>query len=809
MEETGATQERPGGRSWGRRWLRPKQLAGMTSEQRFEYAQFLSRVVRFVRIKAVINVLVVVLYLLVLPPDERLGPTLVAVCDGLLLIPFTLLVRRWPVASTYGVLSATAVAISAADLAAGHQTGTSGVLYAILIVAGAVLLIHTRGIAIVTGLITGIYVLTLTLEGLVKVLPVEMHLTTAGLIRVMSLHAFSFLGLGALSRALAQLYRQLLYTRGQRGLLSALLEGFQEISGDLHLHTLLQRVAERAVSTIPAAGQAVLLVREADLLVVRGVGGYGDDAPLLGWSLPVERLRSHLGELSNGSTGRWTPLHRVVSSEELAPLDFLPAGRRTAVLPLLVKGDLRGLLTVTNVDGSDGFSADTQRILHLFAHQAAIAMENARLFTESQSRLQEALTLHRIGREIASLLEMHDLVPVIYRHIQEAMEAPSLLIAVVDPRNGEIVILSPVDAGRTLPDMVASPEGILGWVIRHQQVVRWGEIEDDLTDHPEIRSRKRGFEEPTPRSLLAVPLLVADQVVGALSVQSPNPSAYGESDERLLSSLASYVAVAVQNARLYDEVQQNARALQQQQEELRGLIAAVSERLQRPVEALAGFASLLKDDAAEALKVEQEDFLTRIQRNSRWISDLIRDMLFLSRMDGVDEEREPVALTTLVRGVATHLELEQQGIAVHIQEAMPVLLVDSVLMWTCLRNLLQNAQRLLGDVGSPTLEVGCDLLTDSYRLYVAGNGAALPPDDLERVFEVFFPTDAYSAEEPALGLAIARRIGRRYGGRVWAESQPDRGTVFWVLLPRELVVDSQEALHEPGQERADLGGRGQ
>jgi signal transduction histidine kinase len=81
--------------------------------------------------------------------------------------------------------------------------------------------------------------------------------------------------------------------------------------------------------------------------------------------------------------------------------------------------------------------------------------------------------------------------------------------------------------------------------------------------------------------------------------------------------------------------------------------------------------------------------------------------------------------------------------------------------------------------------------------------------DLEQVFELLFLTGAYSAEGPAIGLAIARRIGQHYGGRVWAESEPDQGTSFFFLFPRELGTDPREAANEPGEEREDIGGRGQ
>lgn len=777
-------QGRTGSR-WKERFHRivsPTRPEEMSDEERFDYEQLLFRIGYFVRIKAVVNALIVLLYLLVLPQEYRLGPVLVAAVDGLLLIPYLLVVRRWPSLATYGVLTLTAVAISTADIVSGHQTGTSGVLYAILIVAGAVVLVHTRGIAVVTGIITAIYVASFALE-FWGVIPIELHLTPGGLARVLGLHVLAFGGMAAISEALIHLYRQLLKTRGQRSLLAALLDGFREISGDLDLHSLLQRIAERAVSTIPSAVRAVLLVQEDGSMVVRGAAGSGS-LPPLGQSFPVALLVPAL-EDSPGDAFSPQPAIPRLPEETQACLFSVGMEEGAILFPLRMKQTGRGLLAVTTVGRSDAFGVDTRRYLDLFAHQAAVAVENAHLLAESESRLQEALALHRIGREIAGLLQMHELVPAIYRHIQDAMEVSTFLLAIQEPTTGEMALISSVHSGQVLPDQRISSEGFLGWVVRNGCAICCGDIEVELTKYAEIQRHGAGGAGSGPRSLLAVPLSLGSRVIGALSVQSPKAHAYGERDEQLLASLANYVAVAVQNARLYEELQQQTGELQRKQAEQQRLIATVSQRLQGPVEAVAGFARLLKDSDAGRSE-EEGEYLDRIERNSYWTAQLVRDMIFLSRLDRAGDEMEPIALTTLVQGVGTNLGLEQAGIVLEVQQDMPVLHADPVLMWALFRNLLQNAQGLLGGTASPRIEVGCQARADFYRIYVQGNGAALPPQSMERVSELFFPAGDPCSGIPGIGLAVAQQVSQKYGAEIGVESQGGGGTIFTVLLPTTL-----------------------
>ncbi|MGC8874617.1 MAG: sensor histidine kinase, partial [Chloroflexia bacterium] len=185
------------------------------------------------------------------------------------------------------------------------------------------------------------------------------------------------------------------------------------------------------------------------------------------------------------------------------------------------------------------------------------------------------------------------------------------------------------------------------------------------------------------------------------------------------------------------------------------------------------------------LTPEEQDYLERIERNSSWIVGLVQDMLFLSRIDAVPEEREPIALTTLVQGVSTHLQLERLGVLLSVQEGMPVVQADPVLFWHLFRNLLRNACRLLppGDAGR--IDVRCEPLPGAYRVVLEIVGASLSAEEQKHLFDLFPPEGKGQADIPDLGLGIARRIVQRYGGQIWIEGVQGRSIRFCLLLPEE------------------------
>ncbi len=601
---------------WLQQMFRPVHPEELTEHEKIAYQHFLVRVQHFVPLKGLVGGLLTVLCLLSFPHNP--WPAGIFLLDALLLLPYPRLARRWPALSTVVLLTASALAITAADRFAGRPTATTGALYALLIVTGAVLLVYPRHIALLAALISLTYLLPLLALSTSGAWPDGETLQTAGI------HTLAFLGLGGITGILTRLYQRLLETRTHQDLLTTLLAGLQEITSDTDLPSRLQHIAERAARATAVAERALLLVEEGGRLIVRGCAGYAG-VPLLGLSFPADCLKEHDRPVSiRDILGE---RRKNLPAETLAALDNLPPTQSSILVPLIGREGPLGLLILSSSRHPDAFDEDTRQRLSLFAQQAAIALENARLV----DRLQESLK----------------------------------------------------------------------------------------------------------------------------------------------------------------ELEQKTQELQLRQEELRGLIAAISQRLQGPVEALSGFVRLLRDSAASRLAPEEREYLQRIERNSRWVEDLVRDMLFLSRIDVVNEEREPISLTTLVQGVSTHLQMERRGVTVNVQEGMPSFQADPVLFWHLFSNLLQNAVRLLPPDGRPRLDVRCDRLPGAFRIVVQIPGRELAPDERKGLFDLFPPEGKGRTDGLHLGLGIARRIAQRYRGQLWVESLPGEGTSLCLLLP-EAVREDQE-----------------
>ncbi len=603
-------------RTCSHRWLapifRPVHLDQLPECERLAYQQFLLRARWFTLLKALLNGLFILLFLLHWFPRTA-WPALVFLVDGLLLVPYSLWVRRWPALSTILLLTLSAVAITAVDWLVGRPRATTDALYALLIVAGAALLVHLWHIAVLTGLISLAYLL-----------PLPFALRTPGsqpgkeALQTASIHILAFVGLGAITGVLTRLYQRLLEMRSRQNFLTAVLAGLQEIASGPDLQAGFQRIAERAVQAIPAVDRALLLVVEGNQLVIRGAVGY-PGVPLLGLRFPADCVRQHHAPVSLEDI--FGQRRRHLPAEALTALHNLLPTLSSLLLPLRGWEGPLGLLIVASTLRRNAFNEETRRQLGLFAQQAAIALQNARLVDRLQQSLQE--------------------------------------------------------------------------------------------------------------------------------------------------------------------LEQKTQELRLRQDELREFIAAISQRLQGPVAALAGFVHLLHDSIGDRLSPEEQDYLQRIERNSAWMDSLVQEMLFLARLDSMAEEREPMALTTLIQGVATHLQLERQGITVSVPDGLPFIHADPVVFWHLFSNLLKHACRLLPPDGPRRIDVRYQEVPGAFRLGIHCAGVRLSPEEQNRLFDLFPWTQDGGADGPLIGLWISRRVVQRYNGQCWVESGPEGGTSFCLLLPAE------------------------
>jgi signal transduction histidine kinase len=302
------------------------------------------------------------------------------------------------------------------------------------------------------------------------------------------------------------------------------------------------------------------------------------------------------------------------------------------------------------------------------------------------------------------------------------------------------------------------------------------------------------------RALLTVPLLGADRVVGALVVRRKAPGEFAKSTVDLLQTFAAQSVLAIQNARLFQEIEEKSRELAQASQHKSQFLANMSHELRTPLNAIIGVTEMLREDA-EATKQDLEPF-DRVLGAGRHLLALINDILDLSK---IEAGRMELALTTfalapLIDDVVKTIEplaaKNSNNVSVNCEAAIGTVHADQMRLRQALLNLMSNANKFT-DRGTITIDAcqrpenGCGWIT----LAVKDTGIGMTPDQIGKLFQEFSQASSATASKyggTGLGLVISRRFCQMMGGDIAVESEPSRGSTFTMRLPR--IVESKKAV---------------
>lgn len=324
----------------------------------------------------------------------------------------------------------------------------------------------------------------------------------------------------------------------------------QALATTLDLHRVFEFILSELQQVVAYDSASVQLLQDGRLEVI---GGHGFPNPdeLLGVTFDL--------------SGDDNPSQEVVRRREAVIVDDASAvyqefrrGPHAAIgirswlgVPLLLGDKLIGMLALDKREPGY-YTSEHARLASAFAAQAAIAIENARLYEETRRHVEELTALHNIDVAITSTLNPDEVLQIICEQVRELTDATGFYIALYDESKDEIDVRLVVDRGKTLSPFRLNAEeesGLVGWVVRTRQSVWVADVEEEQDRLP---AEPLVIGGPM-RSLMVLPLVVRDQVVGVISAQSPEPGAYGEDDRQLMSGIAHQAAIAIANARLYEE----------------------------------------------------------------------------------------------------------------------------------------------------------------------------------------------------------------------------------------------------------------
>ncbi|HIC89737.1 MAG TPA: GAF domain-containing sensor histidine kinase [Anaerolineae bacterium] len=408
-------------------------------------------------------------------------------------------------------------------------------------------------------------------------------------------------------------------------------------------------------------------------------------------------------------------------------------------------------------------------------------------------RLSDLEHLVTITQLLNSTLELEPLLQHIIRAAASLTHSEGSSILLLDENTGELRFRAATGKDPEKLQQLSVPldRSIAGTIVRTGKPVIVHNAQADPR-HYEGVDVSLGF---TTGSILGVPLNVRDEVIGALEVVNKQGGVdFDAYDTWLLSTLATQAAIAIGNARLFDERERALRELQRLNELKTEFLVVASHELRTPVTIVLGFASLLAEQAGDELKTYVEPLLVGARRLRR----IVEDIFALGRLESlsIDSRRRRVSLAELVQ----ELGRDFSNLAAAKGQTLDVVIEDEALEVNCdraevellLSHLLENAVKFTPEAGRIGLVV--ESQNDCILISVWDTAPVIPPDQREAIFERFYQLEQTLNREHGglgIGLAIAKRLAKAQGGRIWVEpchaNGPDReptGNCFRLLLPR-------------------------
>ncbi|HEY3476918.1 MAG TPA: HAMP domain-containing sensor histidine kinase [Anaerolineales bacterium] len=291
---------------------------------------------------------------------------------------------------------------------------------------------------------------------------------------------------------------------------------------------------------------------------------------------------------------------------------------------------------------------------------------------------------------------------------------------------------------------------------------------------------------------MAVPLLVQGQVIGIIALDGHQTGKFSDRHAQLATTYAGQVAIALENARLFSDLQSELSArkkliseLENKNAELERFTYAVSHDLKSPLFTIRGFLGYLEQDALSGDQTRLKSDIQRITDTADKMQRLLNKLLELSRIGLLQNEFTSCSFGELACDAAelVHGRITARDVTVHIAPGLPTVYGDRPRLTEVLQNLLDNAAKFMGDQSEPCIEIGCggeDMERRSAIFYIRDNGMGIASEHFDRVFGLFNKLDP-TTEGTGIGLALVKRIIEVHGGQTWVESEVGKGSTFFML----------------------------
>lgn len=487
------------------------------------------------------------------------------------------------------------------------------------------------------------------------------------------------------------------------------------------------------------------------------------------------------------------------------------AGFRTVVAaPLIVDDEVVGALNVW-CNEVRPFDDREMAIVSAFAVQAAIAVNGVKLVQQLEVRsaelarkVDELEALRAVGEAVSSTLDLEDVLDTVAEHAVALSDTDGGSIMEYDERGRRFVVRS---VYRTAPEVVEQLRSVridldttlVGRAARERRPIVVPDLAAvDLDPHLTIL-RDAGWS-----SLVAVPLLREDKIVGSLIVRRKRTGDFPAEVVDLLATFASQSALALLNAQLFRELKEQSLELELASRHKSEFLASMSHELRTPLNAVLGFSEVLLERMFGDINERQEEYLRDINSSGKHLLELLNEILDLSKVEAgrMELEYSSFDLRALLDEAAGMLRERAAAhrirLTVEADPGIGLVYSDQLRLKQVVLNLVTNAVKFTGEGGR--VAVRARRGAGDIEVRVVDTGIGVPEEDRERIFESFQQggRGASREEGTGLGLTLSRRIVELLGGRMWLESEVGAGSTFGFSLPARTNAESSAFDRAPG-----------
>jgi len=622
------------------------------------------------------------------------------------------------------------------------------------------------------------------------------------------LKVFADIGsLAATSLDKARLFAETNLRARQLGALNAI---SQKLASELNVQNLLELITNSAVEILDAEAGSLLLNVDDDEKVLEfkvAVGASGQD--LIGKRFP--KGRGLVGEVS--ATSKPVIVNDAANDPrwggEVAKGEFSTSAVLAA--PLIAQNKVIGVLEVINKKSGGIYVKEDADLLMTFAGQAAVAIENARLFemTDKQltQRVSELQTLEKIDVELNRSLDLQKVSDITMRWAiaNSSATAGVLGIVVGEAPHQHLQIISMYGyAPEDLPDGAEGKfwpldKGIVSRVLRTKQPDLAPDVKIDPNYTPSLRNSL---------SQMTIPMLSGGEINALLVLEKDIEPRLNLVDMSFITRLAEHASIAIANAQINAEL---TRANESKSE----FVSFVAHELKTPMTSMKGFADLLISGVAGKMNDQQANFLNTIRSNIDRMNTLVSDLNDVTklqtnnlRMEFSEVDFRNVVTETL-RPLHKQIEDKGQQLTLKMADKLPFILADQNRLIQVMTNLVSNAFKYTPPEGeiiirAEVMEKNLDAKGRDQgpmlHASVKDNGIGMSQEDLDKLFTPYFRSEnPLTRQQPGtgLGLTITRGIIQGHGGDIWVESELNQGTTFHFTVP--IVAETETELEDATQ----------